>query len=118
MTTEDLDYEMGAVPSGAQSIPPSTPKVGFEYFNKEMCLASSKKQRKSRVELCTTVLPVLEPPLSPPDHEREPSMDTPSFNQLQEVFMLHITCKTQDRTKMLARICILGVWSAANQQIK
>ena len=77
MTTEDLDDEMGAVPSRAQSIPLSTLKLGFEYFNKEMCLAPSKKQRKSRVELCTTVLPVLESPLSPPDHERGPSMDTP-----------------------------------------
>ena len=118
MTTKDLDDELGAVPSGAQSIPPSTPKLGFEYFNKKMCLAPSKKQRKSGVELCTTVLPVLESPLSPPDHERGPSMDTPSFNQLQEAFMLHITCRTQDRTKMLARICILAVWSAVNQQIK
>ena len=77
MTTEDLDDEMGAVPSRAQSIPLSTLKLGFEYFNKEMCLAPSKKQRKSRVELCTTVLPVLESPLSPPDHERGPSMDNP-----------------------------------------
>ena len=55
ITTEDLDDEMGAGPSGAQSIPPSTPKLGFEYFSKEMCLAPSKKQRKSRVELCTIV---------------------------------------------------------------
>ena len=77
MTTEGLNDELGAGPSGAQSIPPSTPKLGFEYFNKEMCLAPSKKQRKSRVELCTTVLPVLETPLSPPDHERGPSIETP-----------------------------------------
>ena len=41
-----------------------------------MCLAPSKRQKKSRVELCTTVLPVLESPLSPPDHERGP-IDTP-----------------------------------------
>ena len=77
MTTEDLDDEMEAGPSEARPVPPSTPKLGFEYFNKEMCLAPSKKQRKSRVELCTTVLPVLKSPLSPPDHERGPSMDTP-----------------------------------------
>ena len=77
MTTEDLDDELGAGPSGAQYIPPSTPKLGFEHFNKEMCLAPSKKQRKSRVELCTTVLPVLESPLSPPDHARGPSLYTP-----------------------------------------
>ena len=41
-----------------------------------MCLAPSKNQRKSKVELCATVLPVLESPLSPPDHERGPSIDT------------------------------------------
>ena len=77
MTTEGLNDGLGAGPSGAQSIPPSTPKLGFEYFNKEMCLAPSKKQRKSRIELCTNVLPVLVSPLSPPDHERGSSMDTP-----------------------------------------
>ena len=77
MTTEDLDDEMTAGPSSAWPVPPSTPKLGFEYFNKEMCLAPSKKQRKSKVELCATVLPVLESPQSPPDHERGPSIDTP-----------------------------------------
>ena len=77
MTLEDLDDELEAGPSGAQSIPPCTPKLGFEYFNKELCLAPSKKQRKPRIELCTTVLPVLEYPLSPPAHERGPSLDTP-----------------------------------------
>ena len=77
MTVEDLDDEPEAGPSGAQPIPPRTPNLGFEYFNKEMCLAPSKKQRNPRVELCTTVLPVLESPLSPPAHERGPSLDTP-----------------------------------------
>ena len=77
MTTEDSNDEMVAGPSNAQPVPPSTPMLGFEYFNREMCLAPSKKQKKSRVELCTTVLPVLESPLSPPDHERRPSIDTP-----------------------------------------
>ena len=77
MTTEDSNNEMVAGPSNAQPVPPSTPKLGFEYFNRELCLAPSKKQKKSRVELCTTVLPVLESPLSPPDHERGPSIDTP-----------------------------------------
>ena len=100
MTVEDLDDELEAGPSGAQPIPPCTPKLGFEYFNKEVCLAPSKKQRKPRIELCTTVLPVLESPLSPPAHEGGPSLDTPSFNQLQGAFMLHITCRTRDRTKI------------------
>ena len=77
MTTEDSGDELVAGPSNTLPILPSTPKLGVEYFNKEMCLAPSKRQKKSRVELCTTVLPVLESPLSPPEHERGPNIDTP-----------------------------------------
>ena len=76
MTTEGLDEEMVAGPSNAQMVPPSTPKLGFKYFDKEKCLAPSKKQ-KTRIELCSTVLPVLESPMSPPEHEKGPSLDTP-----------------------------------------
>ena len=65
MTTEGLDEEMEAAgPSNAQMVPPSTPKLGFKYFDKEKCLAPSKKQ-KTRIELCSTVLPVLESPMPP-----------------------------------------------------
>ena len=41
MTTEGLDEEMEAGPSNAQTVPPSTPKLGFKYFDKEKCLAPS-----------------------------------------------------------------------------
>ena len=44
MTTEGLEDEMEAGPSNAQPIPPSTPKLGVKYFDKEKCLAPSKKQ--------------------------------------------------------------------------
>ena len=50
MTTEDSGDEMVAEPSNTQPILPSPPKLGFEYFNKEMCLAPSKRQKKSRVD--------------------------------------------------------------------
>ena len=88
MTIESSDDEMAAGPSNAQPVPPSTPKLGLEYFNREMCLAPSKRQKKTRVELCTTVLPVLEPPLSPPDHERGPSIDTPCTVDLRDLLCL------------------------------
>ena len=68
MTTEGLDDEMEAGPSNAKLVPTSTPKLGFKYFDKEKCLAPSKK-RKSRIELYSTILPVLESPMSPPEHE-------------------------------------------------
>ena len=93
MTTEELDDEMTAGPSSVRPVPPSTPKLGVEYFSKEMCLAASKKQRKSKVELCATVLPVLESPLSPPDHERGPSIDTPLCSQPLGLSMHPIMCK-------------------------
>ena len=66
MTIEGLDDEMEAGPSNVQPVPLSTPKLGFKYINKEMSLAPSKKQKKSRIELCSTILPVLESPTSPP----------------------------------------------------
>ena len=76
MTTEGLDEEMEAGPGTAQMVPPSTPKMGFKYFDKKKCFAPSKKQ-KTRIELCSTVLPILESPMSPPEHEKGPSLDTP-----------------------------------------
>ena len=36
MTIESSDNEMVAGPSNAQPVPPSTPKLGFKYFNREM----------------------------------------------------------------------------------
>ena len=54
-----------------------TPKLDHKYFDKEMCYAPPKKTGKSRIELCKTLLPVPESPMSPPDHERGPSLDTP-----------------------------------------
>ena len=86
MTIESSDDEIAAGPSNIQPVPPSTPKLGLEYFNREMCLASSKRQKKTRVELCATVLPVLETPLSPPDHERGPSIDTPLVQSTSGTF--------------------------------
>ena len=101
MTTEDSNKEMVAGPSNAQPVPPSTPKLGFDYFNRKLCLAPSKKQKKSRVELCTTVLPVLESPLSPPDHERGPSIDTPL---VQPPSTLRTMCRISSHTRMSVRV--------------
>ena len=86
MTTEGLDDEVEAGPSNAQPVPPFNPKLGFKYFDKEKCLAPSKKQKKSRIELCSTVLLVLESPMSPPAHERGPSLDTPRPQPVSDNF--------------------------------
>ena len=77
MTTEGLDDEMEAGPSNPQPIPPSTPKLGFKYFDEKLCYAPSRKSTKPKIELCSIVLPVLESPMSPAEHEKGPSQDTP-----------------------------------------
>ena len=72
---EEEDTEAG--PSSRQMQADVTPKLDHKYFDKEMCYAPPKKIGKSRIELCKTLLPVMESPLSPPPHERGPSVDTP-----------------------------------------
>ena len=70
MTTKELKDEMEAGPSNAQPAPPSTPKLGFKFFDAEKCFAPSKRQ-KTRIELCNTILPILESPMPPPPNMKE-----------------------------------------------
>ena len=65
MTTEGLDDELEARPSEPQPIPPSTPKLGFQYFDRKLCYATSKKPTKSKIELCSAILPIPESPMPP-----------------------------------------------------
>ena len=64
-------------PSTSDTNAEMTPKMDHKYFDLERCYAPPKGMEKSRIELCNTILPVLESPMSPPDHERGPSQDTP-----------------------------------------
>ena len=73
MTTASDEPGPSSVPSDAQT----TPKQDKTYFDEKLCYAPSRGNTKRRIELCKTILPVLESPLSPPSHERGPSMDTP-----------------------------------------
>ena len=73
MTTASDEPGPSSVPSDVQT----TPKLDKTYFDEKLCYAPSRGNTKRRIELCKTILPVLESPLSPPAHERGPSMDTP-----------------------------------------
>ena len=77
MTTEATEDEMVAGPSTSRASAETTPKLDHKYFDLERCYAPSKRAGKSRIEVCSTMLPVAESRLSPPDHERGPSQDTP-----------------------------------------
>ena len=77
MTSEIPEEDVLATgPSTSGAIAEKTPEMDHKYFDLERCYAS-KRMEKSRIELCNTILPVLESPMSPPDHERGPSQDTP-----------------------------------------
>ena len=118
MTIESSDDEMAAGPSNVQPVPPSTPKLGLDYFNREMCLAPSKRQKKLRVEFCTTVLPVLESPLSPPDHERGPSIDTqpPLYSRPQGPSMPRTMCRISSLTRTSVKVYTRAVWYVVNRE--
>ena len=77
MTVDATENDMVAGPSTSRANAETTPKLNHKYFDLERCYALSKRAGKSRIEVCSTILPVLESPLSPPDHERGPSQDTP-----------------------------------------
>ena len=78
MTTEiPEEDEMVAGPSTSKVTGETTPKLDHKCVDQERCYAPSKRTEKTRIELCSTTLPVLESQMSPPDHERGPSQDTP-----------------------------------------
>ena len=56
---------------------PITPKLDKTYFDEKLCYAPPRGNVKKRIELCKTILPVADSPMSPPAHERGPSQDTP-----------------------------------------
>ena len=62
MTTASDEPGPSSVPSDAQT----TPKLDKTYFDEKLCYAPSRGNTKRRIELCKTILPVLESPLSPP----------------------------------------------------
>ena len=66
-----------AGPSTSGATVEKTPKMDNKYFDLERCYALSKRTEKSRIEICNSILPVLESPMSPPDHKRGPSQDIP-----------------------------------------
>ena len=75
MTVEDEREEMVSGPSTSRQRDDVTPKLDHKHFDQKMCYAPPKWIEK-KIELCRTLLPVLESPMSPPEHERGPSLDT------------------------------------------
>ena len=87
MTMDEPEEDESEVrPSSSRTQAHVTPKLDHKYFDKEMCYAPPKELGKSRIEICNTILPVLESPMSPPDHEKGPSLDTPLVQPITSDF--------------------------------
>ena len=86
--------------------------MDHKNFDLERCYAPSKRTEKSRIEICNTILPVLESPMSPPDHEKGPGQDTLLVQPITVIFMRPTTYKTRCPTKMSVKYVTLAVWSA------
>ena len=95
MTMDDPEEdEARAGPSSSQTQDGVTPKLGLKYlsWDSEMCYDPPRKFKKTRIELCNTILPILESPMSPPEHERGPSLDTPPCSAGHEEFPCVLPC--------------------------
>ena len=79
MTVEGEQEDMTPGPSTSNLCGEVTPacKLGQKYFDQEICYAPPGQNGKSRIEICRTLLPVLDLPISPPQHERGPTLNTP-----------------------------------------
>ena len=99
MTVESLDDEVVAGPSNSQLESSASPKLGPKYFDKKLCYAPPRKTEKNKIELCKTLLPVIESPLSPPD-QRGDLLKTSRCNNLWiGSSMRPTTYKAHNRTR-------------------
>ena len=117
MTMDEPEDEARAGPSTSQVEEGVTPKLVLKNFDREMCFAPPRKFEKKRIELCITIMPVLESPMSPPEHERGPSVDTPLLQPTSAnlTFMRPTMCRIQYPIKMSVRYVIQDAWFAAAQ---
>ena len=77
ITTGSVEDEMVAGPSSCQPQQDKTPKLDERYFDEKRCNARQKGPSKNTIELCRTLIPVEDSPMSPPPHERGPTTETP-----------------------------------------
>ena len=99
MTVEGHDNEMVAGPSNSQLEPSSTPKLGPKYFDKKLCYTPPRKIEKTKMELCKTLLPIIESPLSPPITRGDLHKTSRCNNLWIGVSMRPTTYKTRSRTR-------------------
>ena len=116
MMDDPEEEEARTGPSSSQTQDGVTPKLDLKYCDREMCYAPPRKFEKTRIELCNTILPVLESPMSPPEHERGPSLDTPLPSRSWETSMRPIMYIIQCPLKTSVKAAIPAVWTVTGQR--
>ena len=101
-------------PSSSRTDVESTPKLGKQYFDKTLCYAPAKEYAKKRIELCKTVIPVNDSPMSPPAHERGPVLETmlaplpqPASSGFRVSYHVQDTVPYENVSKKMYRSCIV-----------
>ena len=115
MTMDEPEDEARAGPSTSQVKEGVTPKLGLKYFDREMCYAPPRKFEKKRIELCNTIMPVLESPMSPRSTRGGQVWTPPLSSRTRVTFMRPTMCKIQYPIKMSWRYAIQDAWFAAAQ---
>ena len=115
MTMDEPEDEARAGPSTSQMEEGMTPKLGLKYFDREMCYAPPRKFEKKRIDLCNTIMPVLESPMSPHSTKGVQVWTPPFSSQLRATFMRHTMYRIQYPTRMSARYVIPDAWFATGR---
>ena len=86
MTSGSMEVGMVAGRSTSQPQVDRTLKLDKRYYAEKMCYAPQRGPSKSAIELCRTLIPVEVSPMSPPPHERGPTMETPVMQVVSLTF--------------------------------
>ena len=115
MTMDEPEDEARAGPSTSQKEEGVTPKLGLKNFDREMCYAPPRKFEKKHINLCNTIMPVLESPMSPQSTKGDQVWTPPFSSQLRATFMRHTMYRIQYPTRMSARYVIPDAWFVAGR---
>ena len=72
--------------STSLSRPSITLKLNATYLDEKLCYAPPKGKAKRKIELCKSLLPIVESPMSTPPNERGPSRNTPLVQSAEPEF--------------------------------
>ena len=86
MTTGSIGEEMLARPTTSQQPEDRTPKLDKRFFDEKMYYDRQRGPSKCAMELCRTLIPVEDSPMSPTPQEKGPTMETPVMQPVSRTF--------------------------------